>query len=182
MSPAESVLHRFTLNMKKVVQNMWESIQFGNTERLKRVFDLERPVKATADMRPWFTSKPCGQTTTSHSNLCIYDSTWEASDAFELDRNDGVKSWVKNAHLGFEILYVHRVVVRKYRPDFIIRLKQGDILVLETKAQQDAQADAKHRVLEKWVGAVNQHGWFWKWSEAMTTGPGEIKGILSRLN
>ena len=60
---------------------------------------------------------------------------WEASEAYELDRNPLVNAWVKNDHLGFEVLYVYRGVVRKYRPDFIIRLKTGNMLVLETKGQ-----------------------------------------------
>ena len=171
-----------TLNMTKVVQHIWESIQLENTERLEPVFDPERPIKSTGDMRPWFTSKPCGPTTNSHINHCVYDSTWEASDAFELDRNDVVKSWVKNDHLGFEILYVHRGVVRKYRPDFIVRLESGDMLVLETKGQQDEQTDAKRRALELWVRAVNQHGGFGKWSAEMATTPGQIKGILARYS
>ena len=72
--------------------------------------------------------------------------------------------------------------MRKYRPDFVVRLKSGNMLVVETKGLQDAQTDAKHRALEKWVAAVNQHGGFGEWSAAMATIPGEIKGILSRLN
>ena len=169
-----------TLNMTKVVQHIWEAIQFENTERLEPVFDPERPIKATGDMRPWLTSKPCGQTNRSHINLCVYDSTWEASDTYELDRNDAVESWVKNDHLGFEILYVHRGVVRKYRPDFVVRLRSGEMMVLETKGQQNEQTDAKRRALETWIRAVNQHGGFGKWSSAMATSPGEIKGILQR--
>ena len=169
-----------TLNMTKVVQHIWEAIQFENTERLEPVFDPERPIKATGDMTPWFTSKPCGQTNRSHINLCVYDSSWEASDAYELARNDAVESWVKNDHLGFEVLYVHRGVVRKYRPDFIVRLKSGEMMVLETKGQQDEQTNAKRRALELWVKAVNQHGGFGKWSAPMATSPGEIKGILAR--
>ena len=169
-----------TLNMTKVVQHIWEAIQFENTERLEPVFDPERPIKATGDMGPWLTSKPCGQTHRSHINLCVYDSTWEASDAYELDRNDAVESWVKNDHLGFEILYVHRGVVSKYRPDFIVRLKSREMMVLETKGQQDERTDAKRRALELWVKAVNQHGGFGKWSSAMATSPGQIKEILHR--
>ena len=36
---------------------------------------------------------------------------------------------------GFEILYVFHGVVRKYRPDFLIRLATGKMLVLEVKGQ-----------------------------------------------
>ena len=46
-----------------------------------------------------------------------------------------VDAWVKNDHLGFEILYVFKGVVKKYRPDFLIRLKNGKMLVLEVKGQ-----------------------------------------------
>ena len=34
-----------------------------------------------------------------------------ASEAFELDRNDHVEAWVKNDHLGVEIVYVYRGAV-----------------------------------------------------------------------
>ena len=44
----------------------------------------------------------------SHINLCVYDSAWEASDAFVLDHNPNVAAWAKNDHLGFEILYIYR--------------------------------------------------------------------------
>ena len=59
----------------------------------------------------------------------------QAKAAFELDRNSDVAAWVKNDHLNFEILYVYRGVVRKYRPDFLVRFKSGNFLVLETKGK-----------------------------------------------
>ena len=109
--------------MTKVVQHVAESIRFENTECLEPVFDPERPVRSTADMAPWHTGKPCQRTARSHVNLCVCDSAWEASEAFELDRNPLVRSWAKNDHLGYEVLYIHQGVVRKYRPDFIVRLQ-----------------------------------------------------------
>ena len=76
-------------------------------------------------MRTWYTGKPCERTKKSHINVCVYDSTWEASDAFVLDDSEHVAAWAKNDHLGFEVLYVYRGVVRKYRPDFLVRLKMA---------------------------------------------------------
>ena len=76
-----------TLNMNKVVQHIWEAIRFENTLALVPVFDSERPIRSTGDMRPWATRKPHELTDHSHINLCVFDSTWEASEAFELDRN-----------------------------------------------------------------------------------------------
>ena len=115
-----------TLNMTKVVQHIWQAIRFENAEKREPVFDRDRPIRSTGDMGTWYTGKPCERTEHSHINFCVYDSTWEASEAFELDHNPDVAAWVKNDHLGFEILYVYRGVVRKYRPDFLIRFKSGE--------------------------------------------------------
>jgi type III restriction enzyme len=98
-----------------------------------------------------------------------------------LDRNPNVDAWVKNDHLGFEILYVYEGVVRKYRPDFIIRLKTGEFLILETKGQETEQDKRKHESLDEWVKAVNAHGGFGRWRRAVSRNPGEIAGILAAI-
>lgn len=64
---------------------------------------------------------------------------------------------MKNDHLGFEVLYIYKGVVRKDRPDFIIRLASGKTLVLETKGIDTRQHDTKRRFLDEWVKAVNAH-------------------------
>ena len=168
-----------TLNMTKVVQHIWEAIRFKNTERLEPVFDRDHPIRSTSDVTTWYTGKPCEHTGRSHINMCVYDSAWEASEAFELDHNPLVDAWVKNDHLGFEVLYVHRGVVRKYRPDFLIRLKSGDMLVLETKGQDDDQNRAKRQFLDEWTRAVNQHRGFGHWRSDVSRDPGDVKDILA---
>ena len=167
-----------TLNMSRVVQHVWEAVRQENTERLAPVFDRDHPIRSTGEMRTWYTGKPCERTRKSHINVCIYDSTWEASDAFVLDDSDVVAAWVKNDHLGFEVLYVYRGVVRKYRPDFLVRLKNGDYLVLETKGQDIEQDQVKCRYLDEWVQAVNAHGGFGHWRWAVAQHPGEIRDVL----
>ena len=97
-----------------------------------------------------------------------------------LDHNPAVEAWVKNDHLGFEVFYVHRGVVRKYRPDFIIGLKSGGYLVLETKGQDSEQDQTKRRFLDEWVNAVNGHSGFGHWSWDVSRDPGDIKDILAR--
>ncbi len=120
-----------TLSMTKVVQHIWEAIRFENTESLESVFDSEHPIRCAGDVRPWYTGKPCEVTRRPHVSHCVYDSTWEATEAFELERNEQVAAWVKNDHLGYEIMYVYKAVVKKYRPDFLIRLATGRMLVLD---------------------------------------------------
>ena len=150
--------------MNKIVQHIWQAIRFENTEALVPVFDTDRPVRSTADMPTWFTGRPCERTKRSHDNFCIFDSTWEATEAFELDRNEHVEAWVKNDHLGFEILYVFKGVIRKYRPDFLIRLKSGKMLVLEVKGQDSQENHTKREFLDEWVRAVNAQGAFGAWA------------------
>ena len=87
-------------------------------------------------------------------------------------------AWAKNDHLGFEIFYVFRGVVRKYRPDFLVRLKNGHMLVLETKGQETDQDKTKRRFLAEWVDALNAHGGFGTWRWAVSRDPGDIADVL----
>ncbi|MCL6613238.1 MAG: DEAD/DEAH box helicase family protein [Firmicutes bacterium] len=167
-----------TLNMTKIVHHISSAIRFENTERLEPIFDRDHPIRSTGDMRTWYTGKPCHRTEKSHINFCVYDSTWEASDAYVLDHSPQVAAWVKNDHLGFEILYVYRGVVRKYRPDFLIRLVTGEMLVLETKGQDTEEDRVKREYLKEWVEAVNSHGGFGHWWWDVARQPGEIQDIL----
>ena len=170
-----------TLNMSRVVQHIWEAVRQDNTERLVPVFDRDHPIRATGEMRTWYTGKPCERTERSHINVCVYDSTWEASDAYVLDSDPSVTAWAKNDHLGFEVLYMYRGVVRKYRPDFLVRLPTGDTLILETKGQDTEQDRVKRRYLDQWVQALNCHAGFGRWRWAVARQPGEIRDILALL-
>ncbi|MHB2025112.1 MAG: BPTD_3080 family restriction endonuclease [Elusimicrobiota bacterium] len=169
-----------TLNMTKIVQHIWEAIRFSNTEALVPVFDTECPVRSTGDMRAWFTGKPCEHTKRSHISHCVYDSAWEASEAFNLDRDKNVEAWAKNDHLGFQVLYIFNGVVRKYYPDFLVRLKGGKTLVLEVKGQDSQENRTKREFLKEWVEAVNAHGGFGEWAWDVSLNPADITGILQR--
>ena len=99
----------------------------------------------------------------------------------KLDRNENVTAWTKNEHLGFEVLYVFKGIVHKYRPDFIVRLKTGNYLVLETKGQDTDQNKTKREFLDEWVTAVNEHGGFGKWSWAVSRRPADVTGTIGRI-
>jgi type III restriction enzyme len=172
----------FTLNMTKIVQHLWEAIRFENALAIVPQFDKERPIRSTGDMQPWFTRRPCEPTVRSHINLSVFDSRWEASEAFELDRNSNVTAWVKNDHLGFEILYTYKGIVQKYRPDFLVRLTNGKMLVLEVKGQDTQESKTKREFLSEWVKAVNQQGGFGVWAGDVSRNPRDILNILQNHN
>ena len=169
------------LNMNKVIQHIWGAIRDENVEIIAPIFDQDRPIRSTNDMRDWYTSRPIQETTKSHVNFCVLDSRWEASEAYALDKHNNVQSWVKNDHLGFEIWYKFQGVSHRYRPDFIIRLKNGNYLVLETKGEDDQQNQVKRAALDEWVQAVNTHGGFGEWGAAVSFHPSDLDGILERV-
>lgn len=168
------------LNMNKIIQHIWTQIRAENTEKLSAVFDKERPIRSTGDMRTWFTSKPCEWLDKSHISHCVYDSGWEASEAYFLEKSDLVKSFVKNDHLGFFILYNFNGVIRKYYPDFMIRLINGEYLILETKGVDSQQNQTKREFLNEWVKAVNTHGGFGKWNWDVSFHPADIEEKIKK--
>ena len=113
-------------------------------------------------------------------NLCVADSTWEAVGAFALDRSPLIDVWGKNDHLGFEVFYVHGGVVRKYRPDFLVRLTSGALLVLEVKGKEREQDRTKRRFLAEWTQAVTAHGGFGRWVCDVSYSPADVADVLAR--
>ncbi len=103
--------------------------------------------------------------------MCVYDSTWEATEAYQLEHSPHVAAWAKNDHLGFEVLYTYRGVVHKYLPDFLLRLADGRMLILEVKGQDDDEQRTKRQFLDEWVRAVNTHGGFGAWAWAVSRRP-----------
>jgi type III restriction enzyme len=168
------------LNMNKIVQHLFNAIRFKNTERLLPVFNKEIPLKSTANMMTWYTSKRCEITNRSHISHVVVDSMWEASEAFELDRNQSVEAWAKNDHLSFTIDYVYKGVFHKYYPDFIIRLTNKTFLILEVKGMDDQQNKTKRDYLNEWVNAVNEDGRFGTWSWDVSFRTSDVKDIIRK--
>jgi type III restriction enzyme len=168
------------LNMNKIVQHLWSYIKVNQTEKIVPVFDANKAILSTGDMNIWYTSKPCAITQHSHISHCVFDSGWEATEAYKLEKSDKVTSWVKNDHLGFNITYIFNGVVHVYKPDFIIRLTNGKMLVLETKGQDSSQNKAKREALNEWIHAVNENGGFGKWSWDVSFNVADVDGIIEK--
>jgi len=166
------------LNMNKVVQHIWNEIRAVNTEALTPVFDKESPIRSSEDIRTWWTSKPNESFDKSHINFVVVDSKWEYLEAKTINESNVVKSFVKNDHLNFVVYYNYQGVVRRYFPDFIIKLTTGENLIIETKGQDNEQNKTKRAYLDEWCRAINQHGGFGKWSWAVSFDPNDLDQIL----
>lgn len=169
------------LNMNKVIQHIWNEIRAVNTTELEPVFDKERPVRSTHDVRAWWTSKPCENFIKSHINFVAVDNKWEFLEARTINDSSRTDSFVKNDHLNFVIYYNYQGVTGRYFPDFIIKLKAGEYLVLETKGQDRDKDKTKRAFLDEWCRAVNQHGGFGKWKWAVSFDPNDLGNIIEEV-
>ena len=154
----------FALHIDPIVDHLEALIQQQNTLKLEPVFDSERPIGSTREMRTWYTTRICEPTKHSQVSHIVVDSGWEKYTADILESHAQVAAWAKNDHLGFQILYLWGGSKRKFVPDFLIRYKSGKTLVLEIKGQDTDQEKSKRAALSQWVDAVNAHGGFGTWA------------------
>ena len=166
------------INMNKIVQHLWSFIKLEQTDKAVPIFDPGKKVRSTGDMPTWFTSKPCAITQHSHISHCVFDSTWEATEAYVIEKNPHATAWAKNDHLGFEIIYVFDGVVRKYLPDYLIRLDNGKTLILETKGQETRKDVEKRKALAEWVSTINGLGEYGQWCNAVSYNIADVDGII----
>ena len=169
------------LSITRIINHLWDAIQDAskNSEEEPILeFDEENPILSTEKMRPWDTTKPCKPTKKSHINHCVYDSRWEATEAYMLDNSKAVKAFAKNDHLGFTINYNFEGIIHRYTPDFLVKLDDDEFMVLEVKGQHGPREEAKKKALEEWCEAVTLQGGFGRWSTATSYDPSDLAKIL----
>ncbi len=164
----------FSLHIDQITQHLMQYVLEQNTLRLEPVFDSERPIGSTRDMRTWYTTKVAEPTQHSQISHIVVDSGWEKYAANLCENHPKVAAWAKNDHLGFHILYLWNGSKRKYIPDFLVRYASGKTLVLEVKGQDSPQDQAKRAALRQWVEAVNAQGGFgtWAWDVVVDSAAG----------
>lgn len=160
----------FSLRIDRITQHLMKYVVEQNTLKLEPVFDGERPIGSTRDMRTWYTTRIAEPTQRCQVSHIVVDSGWEKYAANVVEAHPKVAAWVKNDHLGFHILYLWNGSKRKYIPDFLVRYESGKTLVLEIKGEDSPQDQAKRAALAQWVDAVNAHGGFGTWAWDVVVG------------
>lgn len=170
----------FALAMDRIVQHVVDHLQQQNAERLEPVFDSEFPIGSTINMRTWYSTKPCLETSKSQISHAVADSTWEQYTTNILEAGGMVRAYAKNDHLGFQVFYLWRGSRRKYVPDYLIEFENGKRLILEIKGEDSDQNRAKRLALDAWVRAVNAKGGFGTWCWDVAKGePSKVHDILA---
>nr|WP_208636339.1 hypothetical protein [Mesorhizobium helmanticense] len=142
--------------------------------RILAVLDPYNPKGSTRHVN-FITSKTCWATGArppkSQISHVVLDSSWEEQLALTLEGNPRVIAYAKNQALGFDIPYLDAGVMRRYMPDFLVRLDDGGDeplkLILEVKGLRDETDKAKAQTTrELWVRGVNALGGFGRWAFA----------------
>ncbi|MBL8879125.1 MAG: DEAD/DEAH box helicase family protein [Phycisphaerales bacterium] len=181
INPCELGLQKY---VERIVELLCDAIVPDQSEGevpLLPVLNRYKPFGTTAEVE-FTTTRPCHGTQKSHINQVVLDTqTWEASAAFRLEQSDAVECYARNDHLGLMIPYEFQGVDNHYEPDFIVRFKNGLLVVLETKGFEDAKATAKHNAANRWVAAINnarEHG---VWVFHVCRDPQLLQEELNRL-
>jgi type III restriction enzyme len=146
--------------------------------RLIPVLDRYEPVGST-DRIAFSTAKPCEPTTKSHISHVVADSALEVGIARELERDARVAAYAKNDRLFLEIPYRYLGKTLRYRPDFIVKLANGRMLLIEGKGRKDEKDDAKETAAKRWVAAVNGWGKLGTWSHHVCFKEAEVQAALN---
>jgi len=168
--------------LERLVENIRPDDAAGEVAEIP-IYERHREPGSTTEVDFW-TSKPVQETVRSHVNYMVADTkTWEQQAAKLLDGSRRVKSWVKNAGLGFAIPYLHNGAPHEYLPDFVARLavQQEDYLILETKGGRDPLWEVKKEAAERWVRAVNADGAFGTWHYRIAFQPQDTAQYLMEL-
>ena len=125
-----------------------------------------------------------------HVNHVVLDSGWEAQMVEAIEAAAGVRAYVKNHNLSFEVPYLREGEPRRYRPDFLIALEAPSpdgrtapepvTLVVEVKGYADHDAALKRDALRnRWLPAVNRLGTHGRWDAIELTDPYAMKEELA---
>ncbi|MBX3452708.1 MAG: hypothetical protein KF777_24445, partial [Planctomycetaceae bacterium] len=183
-------------------QVIYQEIADMAAERIKAAITEtlagHRPVKAILDAyNPTGSSAYVNFTTSKetrwktdprkcHVNWVITDSDWEAEFCRIAESHPHVRAYVKNHSLGFEVPYLMGSKPKKYRPDFIVQIDDGQPdplnLIVETKGYRGEDAVAKANTMNAyWVPGVNNLGKFGRWAFLEYTAVFEMEDAFKKL-
>ena len=145
---------------------------------IKAILDPYNPTGATRHVR-FTTTKTERYETDSRRcqiNWVICDSEWEAEFCRVAEAHPRVLAYVKNHNLGFEVPYRFGSETRRYRPDFIVQLDDGQgredplHLVVEIKGYRGEDAKDKAAAMNAyWIPGVNHLKVYGRWAFAEFT-------------
>ena len=171
------------MKMNEIVNKIYSLIQKDSIEELSVIYNTDSQFSSTSQVQEWWTKKKTAIFKKTHMNQCVVDSSWEFTHARELDKNKNVLAWVKNEHLSFNVAYMdEQGKQRTYIPDFIVKLSNGDHLILEVKGIKKKRDIQKWNFMKNWCKAVSEDlkkNWHFKISQDSTGG--QVHRIIDEI-
>ena len=114
------------------------------------------------------------------------DSDWEAEFCRVAEAHPRVRAYVKNQGLGLEVPYLMGSTPRKYLPDFIVQIDDGQEkplnLIVEIKGFRGEDAKDKANTMRAfWIPGVNNLGTYGRWAFAEFTSVFDMDGDFDKL-
>lgn len=162
-------LERYIRVIRERLRTEIQTASAKDKATLLPVINAFRPETSTAQVN-YRTARPVVELTKSHLNRASYRSDPERRAIQALERMDCVECFTPNdAHIGLLIHYEHEEHRHTYEPDFIVKLKNGALVILEIKGLKGIihnpdQVNAKNAAAKRWVTAVNNTGRWGQWS------------------
>jgi type III restriction enzyme len=121
-----------------------------------------------------------------HINWVICDSDWEAEFCRVAELHPWVRAYAKNQTLGLDVPYLMGATPRRYVPDFIVQVDDGEAeplnLVVEVKGYRGEDATEKANAMRAyWVPGVNNLQKFGRWEFAESTAVYEMDAAFKAL-
>jgi type III restriction enzyme len=160
--------------------NAMETVDGGGASQEKAVFAPGAAGVRSTRVVNFHTGKDLHDVQRCHLNAAVFDSDWERQAADLLGSNPAVVAWVKNDRLGLVIPYRKDGTPRKYLPDFLVALQNGDHLIVEIKGQE-GDAAIKKAAAERWCRAVSNDGRYGKWIYRLCFGSEELKSVIDAM-
>ena len=152
---------------KIVIDNIVRSqVRYQVISSVSKIIGLARSGKETPDVQVdirW--AKDLGEFETMPSSYslqptlksvhtaCHFDSSDELKLALLLDEADDVESWLWNDQtgVGFRIQYSHEGRMPYYYPDFLVKLKDGSLYIIESKGSIRERDRSKQARAERYA-------------------------------
>ncbi|MCW2275306.1 restriction endonuclease [Rhodoblastus acidophilus] len=155
---------------------------------VKAILDPYNPVGSTSYVNFNTSKRTRWQTNPGrcHVNWVVCDSDWEAEFCRVAEDHPAVMAYVKNQGLGLEVPYLMGSTPRRYRPDFVVQINDGQEdplnLIIEIKGFRGEDAKEKANTMRAyWVPGVNNLQKYGRWAFAEFTEVFEIASEFDTL-
>jgi type III restriction enzyme len=182
MNPCELGLERYVRRIKERLLDAILPDEKEGEMPILPILNRYKPIGTTVDV-DFTTKRNVHSTQRSHVNAVVLDSSWEQTAAFYLEQQtDHVFCYVRNDRPFLLIPYEYEGVQHHYEPDYLVSLRKGKTLILETKGEEDDQDRAKHQAAKRWVTAINNWGRLGVWDFVVCRDPALIPRQIAQMS